>query len=396
MSELRALVEAARQLRERAEPFLSATVVRVRGSGYRRSGARMLAGHDEWLAGSISGGCLERDVMTKGFWRTRTERALLVTYDEGEDALDERSGSGCQGIVDVLLERHLPGVASESDVFVAAERCIRDERRAAVITVTRSTRPDLPVGARLVAHGRELHTTHESAFLRSELAGEAEVALAAGVSPYLAPAYLKQCPSAGGEVEVLVECIVPPPHLFVFGSGHDVLPLVTLAKNLGWSVSVYDAFPRMPARERLRGADHYLTGGLEDAVARLQRCVRSAAVVMGHHLAQDRASLAALLSSSAGYIGVLGPRARTQQMLADCRAAGVTVDQAALARVYAPVGLQLGAQTPAEIALAIVAEAQAVFTQSEVSGLRSQPGSIHRPVAAAAGSPNAALELGTP
>src|ERR1700754_1472446 len=76
-----------------------------------------------------------------------------------------------------------------------------------------------------------------------------------------------------GEIEALVECLVPPPHLFVFGSGHDVTPVVTFAKNLGWTVSVWDALPRTAARERLRAADHYLTGSREDAVARLSRCV---------------------------------------------------------------------------------------------------------------------------
>src|SRR5262252_2694479 len=113
MSELRALVEAVRVLRAQREAFLSATVVRVRGSGYRRPGARMLASRDQWLAGSISGGCLERDIVTRGFWRVRSEHAMLVTYDDAEDALDERRGSGCQGVVDVLLERSAPAAACD-------------------------------------------------------------------------------------------------------------------------------------------------------------------------------------------------------------------------------------------------------------------------------------------
>lgn len=370
MSEIRALVEAARQQREKREPFLSATVVRVRGSGYRRAGARMIASQDQWLAGSISGGCLERDIMTKGFWRTRSERALLVTYDENEAALDERAGSGCQGVVEVLLEQHAPG--DPRDVYLAAERCIREEAPAVVVSVFRSTCRDVSVGARLILTRGE--PSVGDAFLRAEFEREAEAALTAGAAPYLAART-----TSDGEVEVLIEVLVPPPHLFVFGSGHDVTPLVMLAKNVGWSVSVWDALPRTATRERLRAADNYLTGSLEDAVARLSRCVRPLAVVMAHHLDQDRASLAALLSSSAHYIGVLGPRVRTEQMLTDCRAAGMPLDAANLARVYAPVGLQLGAQTPAEIALAIVAEAQAVLTQSDVSTLRSQAGAIHRP-----------------
>lgn len=370
MSEIRALVEAARQQREKREAFLSATVVRVRGSGYRRAGARMIASQDQWLAGSISGGCLERDIMTKGFWRTRSERALLVTYDENEDSLDERAGSGCQGVVEVLLEQHAPG--DPLDVYSVAERCIRAEAAAVVVSVFRSTRRDVKVGARLIVTRGE--PSRGDDFLRAEFEREAEAALSARAAPYLAERV-----APDGQVEVLVEVLVPPPHLFVFGSGHDVTPLVTIAKNVGWSVSVWDALPRTATRERLRAADEYLTGSLEDAVARLSRCVRPIALVMAHHLDQDRASLAALLPSNAEYIGVLGPRVRTQQMLTDCGAAGVPLDAAKLARVYAPVGLQLGAQTPAEIALAIVAEAQAVITRSDVSTLRSQSGAIHRP-----------------
>jgi xanthine dehydrogenase accessory factor len=96
--------------------------------------------------------------------------------------------------------------------------------------------------------------------------------------------------------------------------------------------------------------------------------VRGAALVMGHDLARDRAAVEALLLGSACYVGILGPRQRTEQILADCRAAGVDVD-AALSRVYAPIGLQLGAQTPAEIALAIVAQVQGVFARQSFSAL---------------------------
>ena len=384
MSELRALTDAARQRREQRLSFLSATVVRVRGSGYRRAGARMLASADQWLAGSISGGCLERDVMTKGMWRTRNERALLVTYDQAENALDERSGSGCQGVVDVLLERHEPGDPAAADVFMAAERCIREESVAAVLSVFRSNRSDVPVGARVILAGAELHCTHASVFLRTVFARDTDAVIAAQSAPFVV-----RHADADGEVEALVECIVPPPHLFVFGTGHDAVPLVALAKTIGWSVSVWDASPRSSARERFRTADHYLTGSLEAAVAALSRCVRSAAVVMGHDLAQDRAVLASLLPVGAHYLGVLGPKQRTEQMLVDC---GATVPDDA--RLYAPVGLQLGAQTPAEIALAIMAEAQAVLTQSAVTALRAQAGPIHR-ASAVAPTASARLALGT-
>jgi xanthine dehydrogenase accessory factor len=354
MSELRALAAAARQLRERQLPFVSATVVAVRGSGYRHAGARMIATQSEWLAGSISGGCLERDVAQKGFWYTRDRAACVITYDQAADALEEGGGTGCQGVVDVLIERHAPGQVAEADVFAAAERCIRDEHVAVVISVVRSTRADLPLGARAVLQAGQWYVAPEHAGLRALFDTDAARASTGRLGPHLV--------STSG-LCVLVECMLPPVHLYVFGSGHDATPLVTLAKQLGWSVSVWDASPRSSARERFAHADHYLTGSVTQAVERLSGCVRGAAVVMGHDLARDRAAVAALLASDTSYIGILGSRQRTELILAECRASGLQ-PPAAASRIYAPVGLALGAQTPAEIALAIVAEIQSVHAHS--------------------------------
>jgi xanthine/CO dehydrogenase XdhC/CoxF family maturation factor len=348
MSELRALVAAARQLRNAQQPFLSASVLAVRGSGYRHTGARMITSEAEWLAGSISGGCLERDVVTKGFWHTRAERARLMTYDQTSDALGESVTSGCQGIIDVLLERHEPGQIDEADVFTAAERCLRDEQDALIITVIRSARADLPLGARLIFQGGCYYVapTHEA--LLPLFADAAREALEAQL-----PAHTLE----RAQLEVLVERMLPPIHLFVFGSGHDTAPLVGLARQLGWTVSVWDASPRSSARQKFQHADHYLTGTMAEAVARSARAARGAAVVMGHHFPQDRAAVEALLASSVPYIGILGSRQRIEQLLD-----GTGAHEQCM-RVYAPVGLKLGAQTPAEIALAIVAQVQSVLAQ---------------------------------
>jgi xanthine dehydrogenase accessory factor len=371
MSEVRALVEAARQLRERKESFLSATVVRVRGSGYRRAGARMIANREQWLAGSISGGCLERELVTKGFWLTREQRALMFSYD-AEDPIDSGGGSGCRGVIDVLLERH-DAECDAADLFVAAERCLHHELSVVSVSVIHSTRPDVTVGARMIVTPDDVQCNRSADVLTRAFKSEADVALSVETAPYISTQH-----SAQGQVEALIERLAPPPHLFVFGSGYDVTPLTVLAKNLGWTVSVWDALPRTSTRERLLMVDHYLTCSLEHAVEKLARCVCPIAVVMGHHLAQDRAALGALLQSSAAYIGVLGPRQRTNQLLSELRAQGVTPDAATLARVYAPVGLALGAQTPAEIALSILAEAQSALAQTRVVPLRSEPGAIHQ------------------
>jgi xanthine dehydrogenase accessory factor len=361
VSELRALTAAVRELREARQPFVSATVVSVNGSGYRKPGARMIATQDQWRAGSISGGCLERDVTNKGLWYTRSQRAYSITYDQSDDEQEEGTGTGCQGVVEVLIEQHAPESIDTADVFEAAERCIRDEQPAVVLTVVRSTRGELPLGAHLVLQEDQWRTEHSE--LRRLFASEATSALAAQPTPYVVER---------DGVSVLIECMLPPVHLFVFGTGHDAAPLVSHAKNLGWSVSVWDASPRSSARERFQLADHYLTGSVEDAVARASRSVRSAAVVMGHHFARDRAALQLLLASSTRYVGILGSRLRTQQLLDACVEAGANLDDATRARIRAPVGLKLGAETPSEIALSIVAEIQSTFGRSPGPGPASR------------------------
>jgi xanthine/CO dehydrogenase XdhC/CoxF family maturation factor len=360
MSELRAIVEAARAERAAGRSFLMATVVGVRGSAYRRAGARMLAADDRLLAGSISGGCLEREVLTRGAYLTRAG-PCLATYDAG-DALDDYSGSGCQGIIDYLIERCAQADACDPPRLI--ERCIAEETRAGLATVVRSQRRDVPIGARASAIDRERATTVLAPNVRAALLTAAEDALERAA----APARVQL-----GDVEAFVEVITPPPHLFVFGSWHDVSPLLALAAPLGWSVSIWDAQPRISARERLRSADHYLRGDLDEAIARLDRCVDGAAVVMSHDLAQDERVLAGLLTCRVRYIGVLGPRQRTQRMLAACAARIGPITPERAARVYAPVGLAIGAQSPAEIALAILSEAQAVLHGAPVQSSRDAP-----------------------
>jgi xanthine/CO dehydrogenase XdhC/CoxF family maturation factor len=237
---------------------------------------------------------------------------------------------------------------------------LRAEVPGVVVSVFRSARADVPVGARLCVRAGKNESTIGDAALRRDLLRQAELALRTRQ-----PTHALACHG----IEALCELILPPAHLFLFGSAHDAPPVVAQAKQLGWSVTVWDGQPRLTARERLRAADRYFRGPLAEAIGELERCVHPLAVVMGHHFEQDRAVLGALLRTAVGYIGVLGPRQRTERMLAECAAqSGAPPSAADLARVHAPVGLALGAETPAEIALAIVAEAQAVFAQ-----LRAEP-----------------------
>jgi len=204
MSELKSVIAQAHALRARGEPCLLATLVAIRGSSYRRPGARLLIGGDGVAAGSVSGGCLERDLARRGWWRTDAG-AALVSYDSYDgtadaDDLGERVGLGCNGAVDVLIER-LPG---DGGALAFIGGCFAREEGAALATVFRSTDARLPVGAWLgvAADGRPHGPLVDNALLSAARQQRGATTTTTATL-------------AGGAAEALLESIVPPPHLFV-------------------------------------------------------------------------------------------------------------------------------------------------------------------------------------
>jgi xanthine dehydrogenase accessory factor len=351
-----AVVEASRRLRDACEDFVIATVVEVTGSAYRRPGARMVLSRERWVAGSVSGGCLEGDVMEKGWWRTergpaRVRYDSMVAADADGDELREGLGLGCNGVVDVLLERASTCVL---DPFAFMARCRVEQTRGALVTVF-----DGPgLGTCLAVRGDEVTGAVANAALRELLVVAARTVIESGrtmVATFSTP---------GAVVRALVEAIVPPPRLFVLGAGHDVAPLVTLAGTVGWDAIVSTPHARPSVRERFPDAVFGSPAAIVDASD------TAAIVIMNHHFERDWEGLAMAIASRARYIGVLGPRSRTSQLLAAC---GVTHES----RLHAPVGLALGAETPAQIALSIVAEIQAVLARAAATSLREHPGTIH-------------------
>lgn len=349
----RDVLAAAAQLRAAGETYVIATVVRVCGSSYRRPGARMLATEHARVAGSVSGGCLEASLVRTGAWRTQAGPAL-VTFDS-TDPDDPESVLGCGGIVDVLLERG--GAGHVEDPLAFASRTLAAHRRGAIVTVFASTSRTHPLGTRWCLDA----TTPFPSALPAPFARAARHAIASGDSSVV----------DDGDLHALVEPIVPPLALYIFGTGLDAIPLVDAAHRLGWSVTLWNGAGR-PGLEARFPTARLLGPDLATARAMLDADDRAVAVVMGHDLRRDRAALAMLVDSRARFIGLLGPRHR----------AAALAPAATLAdpRVHAPVGLDLGAETPDEIALAVVAEILAHDRSATAKHLRDRP-SIHRTVA---------------
>lgn len=356
-------LDAILRARQRARgPLVLATVVAVSGSSYRKPGARMLMGEEGWLAGGVSGGCLETDIVRKAFFWTSTGPRLLRYDSTGDNAEDEGSLSfalGCNGVVDVLLERCEAG-AAEALAFAAEAR--QSGRRAVVATVYRG--PASAVGARLMVREDGTEQGDLSGALRDAVREAAREALEAGRT------WSGPC----GGADVLVEVVDPPHPLVLFGSGFDVVPVVAQAASLGWHVTVVADRPAETLRRRFPLAHAVVSAKARDAVEALTLTPRTLAVLMTHSLPQDRELLPRLLPRTLRYLGVLGPRSRTERLLADVTPAPTA---AQLEKLHAPVGLDLGAEGAEEIALSIVAELQSVVAEREGGKLRERRAPIH-------------------
>jgi xanthine/CO dehydrogenase XdhC/CoxF family maturation factor len=177
--------------------------------------------------------------------------------------------------------------------------------------------------------------------------------------------------------EVFLEHIAPPVPLVVFGAGHDAVPLIRLATELGWRVTLVDHRPAVAARAQFSAADEIIITRPESAAQAVVLDERTAVVLMTHNYEHDRQLLKFVLPSPTRYVGLLGPRSRADKLLQDLARAGVEPTHEQLERLHAPIGLDIGAETPEEIALSIIAEALARLSDRRGGMLRERKGGIH-------------------
>ena len=381
MNEVRALVEAFDAARGRGERCALATVVSVEGSSYRRPGARLLVCEGGASTGTISAGCLEADVVGHAERVIRAGAAKLVEYDTAStgEELAWGLGLGCNGVVRVLVEPLGP-----ASLYVEALRrsceAPADAAPVRVLTVYQHT-PARPAAVR-VETGARLFIAEGVEVGREKLGGEAAAMLegevrAASFGGGSSVAHVFD--ADGAEVKVFVETLLPPVPLVIFGAGHDALPVVELARAVGWQAEVVDPQARPASLSRFAAADKVTLARPEDVGARVSLTPRTLALLMSHNYAHDLEILKVLLASPARYIGVMGPRKRTERMLCELAAGGEAfrLGDEDRERLYAPAGLDIGASSPAEIALSIIAEMRAVVDGRRGGMLRERRGPIH-------------------
>jgi xanthine/CO dehydrogenase XdhC/CoxF family maturation factor len=344
---LHRLIPLFERARASDEPLVLATVIRTGGSTYAKPGAQMLIARDGEYAGLLSGGCLEGDLREHARAVIASGEARIVSYDlRSKDDQLFGLGAGCEGAMDILLTRHGPNDGDDGwQPLTMMTRAFRHGRELRVGFVTQPGEARVPLGMWIPAHGDFSFDGGVDAV------AEAILAAAAGA----ADNSIARVGESG--TELFVAAIAPPPHLLLLGGGPDARPVATLADFLGWRVTVVDHRAAYLDPARFPQAARLVESPAADVADAVGLDNFSAAIVMSHHLDSDLHYLRALASSSIPYLGLLGPAARREKLLADL---GDPVP-ALRARLRAPVGLDIGGRTPEAIALSIIGEVQAVL-----------------------------------
>ena len=367
MSEIGEVLAAIEALSAKGERMALATIVAVRGSTYRRPGARLLVPEEGLPIGNISGGCLEGDVADMARVVMDEGRARLAGWDlTADDDAVWGLGLGCNGAIEVFIEP----AEKAAEVAGLLRTALEEERPISVVTVVESSKAGVDAGARIVV---KPDGTSEGSL------GEATVDTAA------VEAAVARLREERSEVRTLVEgvrafveVLDPPLRLLVCGAGHDAIPLVRVASVLGWKVTVVDDRPAFLTPERFPEAAGFVAlDEPGDAAKAADIDERSFTVVMTHNFLRDKEYVRSLLGSPAAYIGMLGPGARTERLLMELRDEGLGVGDVDRSRIHGPAGLDLGGEGPEEIAQAIVAEIVAVKRRRAGGFLRDRRGPIH-------------------
>jgi xanthine dehydrogenase accessory factor len=367
MSEIADVLAAIESLSAKGERMALATIVAVRGSTYRRPGARLLVPEDGAPVGNISGGCLEGDVADMARIVMEDGRARMAAWDlTADDDAVWGLGLGCNGAIEVFIEP----ADRAADVAHALRSALEEERPICLVTVLESDVPDVPPGARLVARpGGEVEGSLGDPSVDAEASAAARELLEAERSEIRTFAH---------GVRAFVEVLEPPLRLVICGAGHDAIPLVRAGAVLGWNPIVVDDRPAFLTPERFPEAHAFVQVDEPGEVAKAAAIdARTFVVVMTHNFLRDKEYLRSLLSANAAYVAMLGPAARTSRLLMELEEEGVAVTDELRERLHGPAGLDVGAEAPEEIAGSIVAEIVAVKRGRRGGFLRERPTPIH-------------------
>ena len=365
MRELFEILQRICELAEEKQPAALATVVETSGSTYRRPGARMLISSEDNI-GAVSPGCLEDEVIAAARNVIESGNPELMSFDTTEemDAIIG-TGLGCRGVVNVFIEALHP----DSDNIPRYQKLhdvLDNGCSAAFGLVTTSTNEKIEAGTGWVI-------SHDEVREESDLFWASDYANLSSRRKYCSKNYaLEQ-----GNINIFVERIDPRERMAIFGAGFDAQPLVEMAAHMGLHTTLVDhrseylleeRFPKTSERVLLHPADLSKTTKLRH---------HDYIVIMTHNYLNDLKILNYALSSDASYVGQIGPKDRTQELITEIEKERGPFQAETLSKLHAPIGLDIGAETPEEIAISIMSEILAFRSGRRGQSLRDRDHPIH-------------------
>lgn len=371
MSELKTIIAAYDAAEAQGYKTVLATVVKVTGSSYRMPGARMLVSEYGAMTGAISGGCLEGDALRRAMLALHQQTNKLVTYDTTNEA-DASLGIqlGCNGIVHILFE-YLDPTDPQNPISLLKK--IANKRASAlVVTICSLDRYAEQPGTCGIRQENET-------LLKSNplIAVEDMVAFMEQVSTNKATMRTVLVYKTV-EYELLLEYELPPLQLVIVGAGNDAQPVAAMAAMLGWEVSIVDGRASHTTVDRFPAAKQLITAAASAFLHQIDIDPYTAVVLMSHNFNYDKDVLKHLLQKPVAYIGLLGPKKRFQRLLTTIQEEGCIIDAQQLAKMHGPVGLDIGAETSAEIALSIIAEVKSFLHSRSGASLRDRTAKMHQ------------------
>ena len=363
MKELNDIISAYDKALAQHKKTVLATVVRVEGSSYRRPGARMLITEDGELTGAISGGCLEGDALKKAQYAIFQQQNKLEIY-ETTDEDDLRLGVqlGCNGTVYILFEP-INSEHENNPINILKRATLKREETVIATVFNPHNKGQQPGTCCFLSKDEKL-------FLKNLQDLETDAQIFLDEKKSVVKDYDETC--------VLFQFIPPSVQLVVVGAGNDVQPLAELTYLLGWTLIILDGRPKYATKDRFPKATKVSRVKSSQVLSAIEIDKRTAVVLMTHNYSYDITALEQLIHTNCHFIGVLGPKKKLQKMLDDLRIKGIKIDEETTGKIHGPVGLDIGAETSEEIALSILAEIKATFSDRKGTSLKERTIEIHQ------------------
>ncbi len=369
MKEIKTIVKNIETASQQGIKTALASVVNVYGSSYRRTGARMLVREDGLWFGSVSGGCLEGDVIEKAREVIASGKTQLFKYDTRQNAKNAFGmGYGCNGMLEIMIE---PITAKVSDsVFSMLKKIASESNMQGLATVFYLEDESVAlVGDRLHSSGKGT-ITHE--ILNKLVSQDLEMALGAN-NPKT-----KTYKINGKKVKVFHEVFQPNINILIYGAVFHVVPFLRMTNELGYNVHVTDSFEPIQPIWNFPNADEINILDEADVHKIIDNTPNLAVVFLTHNFFYIKEELPKVLKSDAPYIGILGSRKKTQKILREAEVNEANYPASELAKIHYPIGLDIGANTPEEIALSIIAEIRTFLAKGTGEPLKKFEGAIHK------------------